>query len=60
MDDSSGSPRINELDTPSIVPTIMPIPSGFCRVRVNRDGEEFCCANCVSTAEIGSSPSIVI
>ena len=32
-DDNRGKPRISELENPVIVPTIMPIPSGFCRVR---------------------------
>ena len=32
IDENSGSPRISELNL-MIVPTIMPTPSGFCRVR---------------------------
>mgnify|MGYP004397936639 CR=1 FL=1 len=33
MDDNNGNPSIKELENPMIVPTIMPIPNGFCRVR---------------------------
>ena len=33
LEASSGNPSSNELENPVIVPTIMPIPSGFCRVR---------------------------